>query len=70
MIENALWEGLSTRCRTKFAVEAERFHDREVSLDSEHGCTRPLLLAEDLATTLVKHAVDTAYSVLRTLDFD
>lgn len=70
VIEHTLWECLtSSRC-TKLAVETERFHDREISLDSEHGCTDPLLFAEDLTTTLVEHTIDSTDSTLRALDLD
>ena len=70
MIEHTLGECLTTSRSTKLTVEAEGLHDGEVSLDCEHRGTRPLLLAEDLSTTLVQHAVNTTDSVLRALNFD
>ena len=70
MIEHGLREGLTGSVTSEIGVETERLHDREVSLDSEHGCSRPLLFAEHLSTTLVQARVDTADAVFWTLDFD
>ena len=70
MVEHGLREGLARRSSTKLAVEAERLHDGQVGLDGEHGSSRALLLAEDLTTALVKDRVDTANSILGTLDLD
>ena len=70
MVEHGLREGLTTRLRAQLAVEAERLRHGQVCLDCEHGRADTLLLAEDLATTLVEHRVDTTDSVLRALDLD
>ena len=70
VVEHALWERLARRRSTELTVEAEGLHDGQVRLDSEHGRSGPLLLREDLATTLVEHRVDTTDSVLRALDLD
>lgn len=70
MIEDTLGEGLTGGVLTEISVETEGLGDREVSLDGEHGCSDPLLLAEDLSTTLVQTTVDTTNGVFGTLDFD
>jgi hypothetical protein len=70
MVEHALGEGLAGGMRAELSVEAEGLGDREVSLDSEHGGSRALLLGEDLSTTLVQAAVDTTDGILWALDFD
>ena len=70
MVEHGLGERLATGLRTELAVEAERLHDGQVGLDREHGRSGTLLFAEDLATTLVEHGVDTTDRVLRALDLD
>ena len=68
VVHNRLRERLARRRSTELTVEAERLHDRKVCLDCEHGCADTLLFAEDLATTLVEHGVDTTNSVFRALD--
>ncbi len=70
VIEDTLGEGLSGGMRAKLSVESEGLGDGEVSLDSEHGGTRTLLLGEDLSTTLVQATVDTADGVFWALDLD
>ena len=70
MIEHVLGERLTRRRRTELTVEAEGLHDRQVCLDSEHGGSGPLLLAEDLSTALVEDGVDTTDGVLGALDLD
>ena len=70
MVEHGLRERLARRSSTELAVEAERLHDGEVRLDSEHGSSGTLLFREDLSTTLVEDGVDTANGVLGTLDLD
>ena len=70
VVEHALWERLARRRSTELTVEAEGLHDGQVRLDSEHGRSGTLLFAEDLATTPVEDGVDTADSVLGTLNLD
>ena len=70
VVEHGLREGLATGRLTEVAVEAERLHDGQVSLDGEHGRADALLFREDLATTLVQARVDTTDGVLRALDLD
>ena len=70
VVEDGLRERLARRRRAELAVEAERLHDGQERLDGEHGGSGPLLLREDLSTTLVEHGVDTANGVLRALDLD
>ncbi len=70
VVEHTLREGLAGGVLSEFTVEAKGLHDREESLDSEHGCSWPLLFAEDLSTTLVQARVDTTNGVFGTLDFD
>lgn len=70
MIEHQLRERLTRRSSTELTVEAERLHDGEVGLDGEHGGSRTLLFAEDLATALVEDGVNTTDGVLRALDLD
>ena len=70
MVEHHLRERLARRSSTELTVEAEGLHDGQVRLDSEHGRSGTLLFAEDLATTPVEDGVDTADSVLGTLDLD
>jgi hypothetical protein len=65
-----LWESLATSAGSEISVEAEGLHDGEVGLDGEHRRADTLLLAEDLATTLVEARINAADSVLRALDFD
>ena len=70
MVHHRLRERLAGRRGAEVAVEAEGLHDRQVRLDREHGRADTLLFAEDLATTLVEHRVDTTDRVLRALDLD
>ncbi len=70
MIEHVLGESLSAGRGAEVCVESEGLHDGEVSLDCEHGCTRPLLLGDDLTTALVEHRVATTDRVFRCLDLD
>ena len=70
MVEHHLRERLARRSSTELTVEAEGLHDGQVRLDSEHGRSGTLLFAEDLATTPVEDGVDTADSVLGTLNLD
>ena len=70
MVDHAVRERLATSTLAEIRSETEGLGDRQVSLDCEHGCSRALLLAEDLTTTLVEHRVDTADRVLGTLDLD
>jgi len=70
MIEDTLGEGLSGGVRAELSVESEGLSDGEVSLDCEHGCSRALLLGEDLSTTLVQATVDTTDGVFWALDLD
>ena len=70
VVEDRLRERLSSGRCTELAIETERLHHRKVGLDREHRRADTLLLAEDLATTLVEHRVDTTDSVLRALDLD
>ena len=70
MVEHGLRERLSRRRSPQLTIEAERLHDGQVRLDGEHRRAGPLLLREDLATTLVEHGVDAADGVLRALDLD
>lgn len=70
VIEHTLGEGLAGSLTTELCVEAKGLHYREVSLDSEHGCSGSLLFTHDLSTTLVEHTVDTTNRVLGTLYLD
>jgi len=70
VVEHTLGECLPSCLRAEITVKAEGLHDGEVSLDCEHRRSRPLLFAEDLATTPVQHTVDTTDGILRTLNLD
>jgi len=70
MIEHALREGLALCMTSEVSSETERLHDGEISLDGEHGCTRPLLFREDLPTTTIQDTVDATDGVFGTLDLD
>lgn len=70
VVEHGLREGLASGLRAQFGVETERLRNGQICLDGEHGRADTLLLAEDLATTLVEHGVDTADRVFGALDLD
>ena len=70
VVEHTLGECLPSCLRAEITVKAEGLHDGEVSLDREHGRSRSLLFAEDLATTPVQHTVDATDGILRALDLD
>jgi hypothetical protein len=70
VIKHTLGESLARRLRAQVAIETEGLHDRQVSLDSEHWRSRPLLLAEHLSTPLVEGTVDTTDGGFGALNFD
>jgi hypothetical protein len=70
VVKHRLRERLSTSCLPKITVEAERLHHRQICLHCEHRCANTLLLGEHLSSPLVQHRIDTANSVLGTLDLD
>jgi hypothetical protein len=70
MIEDGLREGLARGMGAKISVESEGLHDREVGLDSEERCSWTLLLAENVATSSGKNAVDTTHGTFRYLNLD
>ena len=70
MIKHTLGESLPGSMRPQFTIKAEGLGDREVSLDSKHRRSRPLLFAEHLTTSLVEDTVNPTNCVFRTLDFD
>mmetsp|Transcript_25046 Transcript_25046/g.53989 ORF Transcript_25046/g.53989 Transcript_25046/m.53989 type:complete len:483 (+) Transcript_25046:135-1583(+) len=64
MVKRALREGLSTSIGTKISSEAKRFHNREVSQQCHLGSSGPLLLREDVTTTLGEHTVHVTHGIL------
>ena len=48
-------------------IFTERFVDRQVSLDVEHGSSGNLVLLKYVSTTTIEHTVDSTDSVFRTL---
>ena len=70
VIEDGLREGLAGRRLTEITVEAEGFHDGEVSLDGEERSTRTLLFIEDVSSAAGEHTVDTTHGLLGHLDLD
>jgi len=70
MIEDALRECLAGGMVTQLAVETKGLADRQVSLDREHGRSRPLFLAEYLTTAFVQATVNASDRIFGTLDLD
>lgn len=70
MVEHILGEGLARSMLSELSVETEGLGNGEVSFDSEHRSSGPLLFAENLSTTLVQARVDTTDATFRTLYFD
>lgn len=70
MVEDGLWEGLSSGTLTEIGGETERLVDWQVGLDGEEWGTWALLLREDVTTSAGKDTVDTSHSLLWNLDLD
>lgn len=68
MIEDALWESLSTGVGPKVSSETERLVYRQISLYDEHRRTDDLLLLEHVTTSAIEYTVNSTNSHLRTLD--
>ena len=45
----------------------ERFVDRQISLDVEHGCSSHLAFLKNVSTTTIEHTVNATDSILRAL---
>lgn len=70
MVKHTLREGLSLCIPPQVSGETEGLHDRKVGLHCEHGSSRALLLADDLASALVEATVNSTDSGLWTLNLD
>eukprot|EP01083_Nonionella_stella_P280440 954062_1 len=64
MVERTLREGLSSSVRTKIGGETERLHNGQVSKESHLGCSRTLLLSEDVTTTTGENSVYVTHGIL------
>mmetsp|Transcript_147473 Transcript_147473/g.209339 ORF Transcript_147473/g.209339 Transcript_147473/m.209339 type:complete len:807 (+) Transcript_147473:64-2484(+) len=60
MVKDALREGLARSGTPEGSSEAKGLNDGQVGLAVDNGRTGPLLLREQMATTLVEHTVDAA----------
>ncbi len=67
MIKYALGKGLSAGCFAECTREAHRLLNRHVCPDDEHRRSRPLLLANDMPTTLAQAVIYTADSIFGAL---
>ena len=70
MVEDKLWESLTTGGGTEIGGETERFSDGQVGLDREHRRSRALFFREDLTTALVESGIDASNAAFGTLNFD
>jgi hypothetical protein len=70
VVEDHLWEGLTTSSLSQFTSETEGLVDWQVGLDSEQWSTWTLFLGDDLTSLLVEDGVDTTNGVLWALDLD
>lgn len=70
MVEDLLWEGLSTSGGTEIGSETEGLVDGKVSLDVEERSTNTLVLLEDVTSPSGKDTVDTTHGLLGNLDLD
>jgi len=70
VIEDGLWESLSTGSLSEGRVETERLGNWEVSLHGEHWGTDSLLGSEHVSSSDVETRVDTTLGVLWALDLD
>lgn len=57
MIEDALWESLSSGVGTKISGESKGFVYRQVSLDNKHRGTGNLQFFENVTTSTIQHTV-------------
>mmetsp|Transcript_31114 Transcript_31114/g.56446 ORF Transcript_31114/g.56446 Transcript_31114/m.56446 type:complete len:293 (+) Transcript_31114:61-939(+) len=64
VVKRALRESLSSCIRTKVSSETERFHNWEVCQKSHLRGSGPLLLREDMSTTLGEDTVHVTHSIL------
>jgi hypothetical protein len=69
MIEDALWESLSTGVGAEIGGETEGFVDGQESFDDEHGCSGNLCFFEDVSTTTIEDTIDTSDGDFWALDF-
>jgi hypothetical protein len=70
MVEDGLWEGLSSSSLTEIGGETERLVDWQVGLDSEEWGAWALFLGEDVTTSAGEDTVDTTHGLLWDLDLD
>jgi len=68
MVEDLLWEGLSTSGGTEIGGETEGLVDGKVRLDVEERSTNTLGLLEDVTSPAGEDTVDTSHSLLGNLD--
>mmetsp|Transcript_5047 Transcript_5047/g.11123 ORF Transcript_5047/g.11123 Transcript_5047/m.11123 type:complete len:269 (+) Transcript_5047:109-915(+) len=68
VIEDALWEGLSTGLLSQSRHEAEGLSDGQVGLHLHQRCAFTLVLLEDAAAPQVHAGVDTAHGILWACD--
>ena len=68
MVEDLLWEGLSTSGGTEIGSETEGLVDGKVRLDVEERSTNTLGLLEDVTSPAGEDTVDTSHSLLGNLD--
>lgn len=68
MVEDALWESLSTGVGSEIGGKAERFVDRKIGFYDEHGRAGNLLFLEYVTTATIEYSVDSTDGNLGTLD--
>ncbi|KAH3663650.1 hypothetical protein OGAPHI_005051 [Ogataea philodendri] len=70
VVEDHLWESLTTGSLSQITSETEGLIDRQVSLHSEQWSTWSLFLRDNLTSLSVQNRVDTTNSVLWTLNLN
>ncbi|GIX64180.1 uncharacterized protein BcabD6B2_36150 [Babesia caballi] len=70
VVKHTLREGLAGGAGTKGSGETETLRHGQVGLDLNERGASPVLLVEDVTTTLVQSAVHTSHGVLRAVDVD
>lgn len=70
VIEDQLWEGLTSSVRAEIGSETKGFSDWQVGLDLVERSTRAVLFANDLTTASVHHTIDTTHHLFRALNVD
>jgi len=70
MVENALWEGLTTGLLTQGSHETKGLGNGEVGLGLNEWCALSWVLLKDHATTQIQCVVHTTHHILRACDFN